>query len=71
MVSRDGKHIGDVEQVFTDNTEEHRITHFSISEGRLFKKELLLPASWVDLAREHEIHLVVSAHLLEGLDKAA
>ncbi|MGH2523118.1 MAG: DUF2171 domain-containing protein, partial [Anaerolineales bacterium] len=66
VVSRDGKHVGNVERVFTD-PEADRATHFLVSKGLLLKEHKMIPADWVSSVSEDEIHLAVGSRLLEGL----
>lgn len=66
VISRDGEHIGDVERIFTDpKTDE--VTHIAITQGLLFQEEKLLPADWVDVAKDTEIRLAVGKETLEKL----
>lgn len=66
VVSRDGRPIGSVEQVFSD-PQTNRITHFVISQGLLFKDRKMVSVSWVDTIDEDRIYLSVGAHTLERL----
>lgn len=66
VISRDGKHVGEVKRVYTDPDTE-KITHLSIREGILFKKEKLIPATWVDKVMESRVHLSVNSSILEDL----
>jgi uncharacterized protein YrrD len=66
VISRDGEHIGNVEQVITES-QDNRVTHFVISEGFLLKERKLVPAVWVTKVAEDEIHLSVGAGLFERL----
>lgn len=68
VITRDGVHVGDVERVFTD-AKSDKITHFSISQGMLFKEEKLVPANWVDTANEEDLQLAVGKPTLERLGK--
>lgn len=66
VMSADGQHVGNVEQVLTD-PQADRATHFVISKGMLLKTRKLVPAAWItDLMRD-EVHLAVNAHLLDEL----
>lgn len=67
VISRDGDHIGDVQQVVTDSKSDE-ITHFVIEKGLFFKEEKLLPSLWVASTKEEEIHLAVSSKTLEKLN---
>ena len=66
VISRDGKHVGNVEQVITES-QENRVSHFVISEGFLLKERKLVPAVWVTKVTEDEIHLSVESSLFERL----
>lgn len=66
VISRDGKHVGNVEQVITES-QDNRVTHFVISEGFLLKERKLVPAVWVEKVAEDEIHLSVESGLFERL----
>lgn len=64
VMSRDDKHVGDVEQVLTDpNT--NRASHFVISQGLLFKSRKLVPMDWVANVSEEEVRLAVNSKTLE------
>lgn len=66
VISRDGKHVGDVEEVITE-AEDNRVSHFVVSEGFLLKERKLVPAVWVTDVAEDEIHLSVESSLFERL----
>ena len=66
VISRDGKHVGNVEQVITES-QENRVSHFVVSEGFLLKERKLVPAVWVTNVAEDEIHLSVESSLFERL----
>ena len=66
VVSADGRHIGNVEQVIT-NSDSNTITHFVIGKGFLLKEHKLVPAFWVDTVKEDKIHLSVEAPLFDRL----
>lgn len=66
VISRDGKHVGNVEQVITES-QGNRVTHLVISEGFLLKERKLVPAVWVEKVAEDEIHLSVESGLFEWL----
>jgi uncharacterized protein YrrD len=66
VVSADGKHIGNVEQVIA-NSDSNSITHFVIGKGFLLKEHKLVPALWVGNVKEDKIHLSVEAPLFESL----
>jgi uncharacterized protein YrrD len=66
VVDREGKHIGDVERIFTDSLED-RATHLLISEGLLFKEKKLVPTSWLLNVFEDEVRLSVEADVVDNL----
>jgi len=66
VMSRDGHHVGDVQRVIADS-QTNEVTHFVISQGLLFTEEKTVPVRWVEDVEENEIHLAVSAKLLERL----
>jgi uncharacterized protein YrrD len=66
VISVDDKHVGDVERLFVE-PDSGRATHFVISHGLLLKERKLVPAHWVRTVDEKEVHLTVSARLLERL----
>jgi uncharacterized protein YrrD len=66
VISADGQHVGNVEQVLTD-PQADRATHFVISQGMLLKTRKLLPTAWISRLARDEVHLAVGSHLLETL----
>jgi uncharacterized protein YrrD len=66
VVSRDEKHIGNVEQLIAE-PEDNRITHFVVGEGFLLKAHKLVPAYWISKVEEDQIQLSVDAQLFERL----
>lgn len=66
VVSRDGKHVGNVEQVIVD-PQDNRVTHFVVSEGVLFKERKLIPVTWISNIDEDEVHLSSNANVLDRL----
>jgi uncharacterized protein YrrD len=66
VLSQDGKHIGNIEEVLVDPKLE-RATHFVVEEGLLFPDKKLIPTTWLTLVRENEVHLALDASTLETL----
>jgi len=66
VVSRNGEKVGQVERVYTD-PDEHRATHFSISQGLISKDRKIIPTMWVDRVLEDRIQLSVEEDLIERL----
>lgn len=64
VISRDGEHIGDVEQVLTD-PETNYATHLVIAEGFLLKEHKMVPTLWIKEVQADEIRLSISADLFE------
>ncbi len=70
VVSRDGKHVGDVEEIFTDPT-SNRMTHIVISQGVLFKDRKLIPTNWIKAESEEEVSLTVETEVVNNLPEYA
>jgi len=68
VITRDGEHVGDVERIIAAPNTDH-ISHIAVTQGLLFEEEHLLPAAWIQNAREGKVHLVVSAETLKNLGK--
>lgn len=66
VITRDGKHIGNVEQVLT-SPKADRATHFMISKGLLLKERKLVPVEWIGSLGEDEVRLAVGARIIEEL----
>ena len=66
VISADGQHVGNVEQVLTD-PEADRATHIVISQGLLLKNRKIIPTTWVASLNDDEVRLAVGANLLESL----
>lgn len=66
VLSRDEKHVGNIDQVIVDS-EDNRVTHFVVNEGVLFTERKLIPVTWISDIKEHEIHLSVTAKVLDSL----
>lgn len=64
VVTRDGEAIGDISRIFT-HPDNNEVTHIAIGQGTFFREEKLLPANWIDVAKEGEIRLAVSRETLE------
>lgn len=65
VISTDGEHIGDVEQLFVDpNT--NKVTHLLVSQG-LFKDRKVVPATWIRSVNEDQVQLTMSSKMLEQL----
>ena len=66
VLSLEGDHVGNVEQVFTDET-TNQVTHLVISQGLLFKNRKLIPSNWVQNAGEDDVMLTVSTSVINDL----
>lgn len=66
VTSADEKHVGNVEQVYTD-PDSGKVTHFIISQGLLTKTRKSVPIQWVNMIDEKEVYLTVGAKEVEDL----
>lgn len=66
VISRDGKHIGNIEKVVVDQ-ESARATHLLITKGLLLKEHKAIPAEWIDDASEDKVVLSVDHALTDRL----
>ncbi len=66
VLSLEGDHIGNVEEVFTDAA-TNRVTHLIISQGLLFKERKLIPTNWIKLAGEDDVILTVKTKVVHNL----
>ena len=66
VVSKDGKHIGNVKQVIVES-DEYRATHIVVGEGFLLKEQKLVPTLWITDVDEDQVTLSVSSGLFDRL----
>ncbi len=66
VMSADGKHIGNIEQVITNAT-NNNVTHFVVGKGFLLKEHKLVPAFWITKVDDRKIYLSVEARLFDRL----
>ena len=66
VISVDGEHIGNVEEVIVE-TDENRATHFVVSEGFFLKERKLVPTIWITDVDEDQITLSVHSDLFDRL----
>lgn len=66
VISRDDKHIGNVQEVLTTK-DSHRATHFVISKGLLLKEKKVVPVGWIADIMEDKVQLAVGARTIEEL----
>ncbi len=67
VISADEKHVGNIERVFTDPTDDC-VSHLVIAQGLLARHRKVIPMTWVSSILENEIHLAVNASLLDRLE---
>lgn len=65
VISRDEKHVGDIEQVIVE-PQDNRATHFVV-HGGLFLDRKLIPVLWISSIDEKEVRLSVGSGLVEKL----
>jgi len=66
VISRDGKTIGNVEQVIVEPDESHA-THMVVGSGLLAKEYKLVPTLWVKDVVEDKVYLTVRSDFFERL----
>ncbi len=66
VITADGKHVGNVEQVLTD-PQADRATNLISIQGLLWKERRRVPITWVSEVREDEVHLAVGSRTLDEL----
>jgi len=66
VISKDGEHIGNVEQVIVE-TAEHRATHIVVSAGFFLKGQKLVPTIWITDVDEDQVTLSVWSDLFDRL----
>lgn len=66
VMSADNQQVGQIEQLIVDS-QDHRVTHFVVGEGLLFKERKLIPITWISTLGEQQVHLSVNARTLERL----
>jgi uncharacterized protein YrrD len=66
VISRDGEHIGNVEEVIVE-TAEYLATHIVVSEGLFLKERKLVPTIWITDVDEDQVTLSVDSDLFERL----
>ena len=66
VVSKDGKYVGNIEQVIVD-PQDNRVTHFVVNEGVLFTERKLIPVLWISQINEDEVRLSSTSKVLERL----
>jgi uncharacterized protein YrrD len=66
VLSADDQHIGDVEQVITDE-KSNTLTHFVIGKGFLLREHKMVPAFWVSGMEGDKLRLSVESTLLDRL----
>ncbi|MFN2170910.1 MAG: PRC-barrel domain-containing protein [Candidatus Promineifilaceae bacterium] len=66
VITLDKKHVGDIEEIFTDVAED-KVTHILISQGVFLKEKKLIPITWISNIKEGEVSLLISSQLVENL----
>jgi len=66
VLSHDGKHVGDVEEVFIDSA-SNRAAHLLISHGTLSKTHKLIPTNWIKEEDDDEVILTVDTSVVDHL----
>jgi uncharacterized protein YrrD len=66
VISKDGKHIGNVEEVIVE-TAEYLATHIVVSEGFFLKERKLVPTIWIKDVFEDQVTLSVRSDLFDQL----
>jgi len=66
VISADNEYVGDVERIFAEQ-DSHRVMHFIVSSGLIFKSKKLVPTAWVESIGEKAVYLSVSADFLDDL----
>lgn len=66
VLGKDGKHIGDLEKVLTDNQKD-KITHLVVTKGLFGNEKKLIPAHWIGRVREDAVQLSVDEPLVNRL----
>lgn len=66
VISAEGKRVGDLVEWRID-LESKQATHLVISRGLLFKKERVIPVSWIDKIDTDGVYLAVGADFIQRL----
>jgi uncharacterized protein YrrD len=66
VVSRDDKHVGNIDRVFTD-PETGKATHFIVSHGLLVKAKKSIPVQWVRSFDDDEVQLIMGVDQYKDL----
>jgi hypothetical protein len=70
VLTADDKHIGNVDRVLADPSDE-RATHLIITQGLLTKEKKLIPMEWVMMLGEESVHLNVTEAEINALDSTS
>ena len=66
VFTNDGEHVGNIEQLMTDENNEY-VTHPVVSSGLLLKERKMVPAYWLTNVSEDEVHLTVDSRFIDHL----
>jgi len=64
VFSNDSKHLGNVEKVIVDPT-NNKSTHLVITKGLLLKEKKLVPMNWVDNIYDNEVYLCMDQEFVD------
>lgn len=64
VMSEDDKHVGDIEQIFT---EEGKATRLTLTQGTLVKNKKTIPFEMVKMVSDDEVDLTIQAQQLEEM----
>lgn len=66
VVDSNGKQVGSVARVFTDDETQHA-THLLVSNGWIFKEKHVVPINWINNVRDDQVTLKVNADFVRRL----
>lgn len=66
VITRDGKRIGNVEQVLASPAAT-QATHLLISKGLLLKEKKIVPVEWIESFGEDKVRLAVGSRIIQQL----
>jgi uncharacterized protein YrrD len=66
VISKDGKNIGNVEQVIVD-PEGNIATHIVIGAGLVLREEKMIPTLWIKDVKEDQVRLTIWSDMFEQL----
>lgn len=66
VISKDGKEVGKVEKVLTED-EKERVTGLLITKGVFNREKKMIPANWIGRIKEDGVELTVASDFVESL----